>query len=575
MPAPVHRPLRRLRTLAIVFVVAAGTRAGYGQVGRAALRDASLAAALDALPVGDIEALVVVNDLRRASAEVSGLLDGMDRSDLLIGARPIDHFKSMFGAANAVNDLGTLLIAIMPPAAGAPEGARPGTVIVVPVTDAEGFLNNFNPASEPGHYDVLGLGRMRARAAGTHVLITPDLPVETLVPRGEGGGAWLALSMGTGVRARLRQGEIAFLVSETRMNAGDVRFPAWIADRLPAPAPLTASLADAGWAVMRGAGATAGITVFDLDPLALIARKTVRVPRAEVGSTPLPGPSLGRLPARPYHFAATVDVRADLLAPVGVFLEELVGASGGDLLGRWRSIGTRLQIAVHPPPAGLEGGMISEGVMVLDTSDPDAARAAFEQAVLGAGEHDSGIVFSGDWREDHEIRGVGRFDAWSVDIREWPAETPPLKPALFSMIFGRSGAAGIVTTAPGALIVTFGRRAAHVRSVIAAANGTAPALEADPVIDVMRQWLPAGRVAEAYIASGDLAAVLARELPLLPGHADWLVPAIEPGQPPVGFGLQRTPEAFHAVTIIPAGVATGAIDHLRKRMQRRTPEEGS
>ena len=122
--------------------------------------------------------------------------------------------------------------------------------------------------------------------------------------------------------------------------------------------------------------------------------------------------------------AATFDVRGDLLDPVGVFLEELVGTGGGSLLATWRSIGDRLQVAVYPPPAGPEGGLVSEAVMVLETDDPDAARAAFRDAVLSAGEQGGGIVYAGDWREEHTVQGVGTMTAWSVDVREWPAETP-------------------------------------------------------------------------------------------------------------------------------------------------------
>src|SRR5262245_30892915 len=61
----------------------------------------------------DAHAAFIVPSLKRASDDLTRLLEGMDRANILLGLRPIDQFKSVTGFTVGLDDHGSAAIVVV------------------------------------------------------------------------------------------------------------------------------------------------------------------------------------------------------------------------------------------------------------------------------------------------------------------------------------------------------------------------------------------------------------------------------------------------------------------------------
>ncbi len=548
--------MRRRLAVIVMFLVAGACVANAVQ----AQNQQSLDAVLRIIPP-DAQAAVVIPSLNAMSDDITHMLEGMDRADLLMGARPLDQLKSATGLNVGINDLGGAAVVYF-------GREQPEPVFLVPVTNAEDFLQGNFTAGENGSYIAPAGTVVYAKTLQEHVAISPNQEAVTRYQPGDGISQALRGELGDRGQALLTSGEIIVFA---RAGAAQ-EFLQFMAPAVPLDVDVQDIQGVAGSLIEQF---QAGIAVIDFDPLAVVLRShSTFKPDSQLGRMLTDGANatggLTRLPNKPFYVAGSLDIAgmggADTLRALGEAL-------GVGQLPEWALQSRSVQFAAYPSQAGLAAGLLNDAVLVLQTHQPDQAKAFFREQVLAAGQEEGPVKRLVRWDENRNVAGIGAVDAFEVRVTDFPPEMFEAQ-MVSQLLFGRTGLRGFVYQAEDALVMTFSQQPAVLQAAVQAATAGDEAAAAEqnnlasmPAIRTMRNWMPPGRDAEFYLDIGQFS-LLMQQFAESMGMADQAqVFQFDPSLPPIGFGADAVAHGIQTATIVPSGVLAGILDQLMQMQQ--------
>lgn len=542
--------------------------------------------ALSLVPA-DAAGFVAVPSLKRASDDLSQLIERMDRPGTALLGRPIDQLKAALGISVAVEDRGPL-VAFMPPAR---DGEAGSPRILVPTLDAAGFLaGNFIPAPQAGenaHADAEGR-IWHARAIEGFVLLCEDAAAVAAYAPGEGilpqwrdriGEAWLGDLRRADLVAWGGERAIADLFAQSR------RFEA---QGMPAGVEFDRDAAER-WSRAIEGSLEDGIVAVEFDPLGVAVRTYARLRAGSpLGAlTQLADPartaSLDRLPRQAFYLAAAID-----LAGLGG-VEPLRGAAAlaGLGEGRWLRAAELLrsaQFAAYPSRLGLAaGGFLNDSALILEVSDPAALRELVASEVAAASGDAGGLRRTATFERGRALRDGRVVDAFLVEQIAIPAgevggeaggeaglQGLATRQLLWQVLFGSRGLNGFLLAKAGEprAVATFSQRPDVLSRAVEAAGGAGGSLAEDGAIRAMRSWLPANPQAVGFIGVGQFGRLLRQLAGIVPGGIPNL-PEIPQSIEPIGVALAVAPGRVETSLVLPAGVLGLGFDQILDALRTR------
>jgi len=494
---------------------------------------------------------IIVPDLKAASNELTRLTEGMDRANLLLGLRPLDHLKSATGFNTGINDVGAAAQIILPP-----KDSSQRSILIIPVTDAKAFISgNFSGEKDGGH--VRGDGTMwYVKELGSHVAVSASPGVVDLAA--DGGLDRLVLARSTrGVSSIVSWINVsdAFVITNPQAVA---------VDSMVGP-PITDDQRQRLARHMKSM--EIAVVTFDFDPLAVVMRSFAAFkPDSEIGKLlnssegRVGAATLNALPDKPYYIAGAVDVRgmggaATLLG----LLEQATGQPAAH--AQQMESFDQLQFAAYPSPAGLAGGLLNDSALFIETSPPTSAGKAVKAIVQDAPNFPDGVKREVKWEDAREVKDVGPAAAYEIkNVNVPPALVE--QQMIAGMIYGRAGLRGFVRPTATGAIVTFSQRPAVLKAAVEAdaAREVWSGLQGDAVLRSMREWMPEQTDAIGFIDIGQLlkfGLAIADNF----GMRDAIpLPPLNDSLPPIGFSMNVDDGAVAGTTIIPAGVVAVLAD---------------
>jgi hypothetical protein len=320
------------------------------------------------------------------------------------------------------------------------------------------------------------------------------------------------------------------------------------------------------------------IFAIDFDPLGVIAHSLTTfnaesaAARLFAGGTNSDGPNLTRLANKPYYCALSVDVAG------------LGGQAAMDSLARtlnlppvpaWISQTGGFQFAAYPSPAGPSGGLLNDAVVILQASQPAAARDSLKSQVQSLKNLPDGVKREVTWTDDQPLKNTAKplsADVYEVKVLDVPPEQA-MQQVISQVLFGRGGWKGFVKKTDDALVMTFSQRPA----VLEAALNVQPtaSIGSSGVIKTMHKWMPAHNDVELYISIGQLSQ-MARHVAQTFGAAENLpLPEFDASAPPIGFAAEIDKDSARTTMVIPAAILAPMIDLWTGSMMRRGPAADS
>jgi hypothetical protein len=505
--------------------------------GRPALADRAVG--LDLVPP-DAAFAVVVGHLKRASDDLADCIERMERSQVLIGGRPLDQLKSMAGLVVAVDDTGAGAMIV-------PAGTDPrlGGVLVVPVNDSASFLDANFTAGPDGELRTMDGVAVFARVIGEgHVAVARDVKLLNAY-RPPAPGAFAA-SLHAKLAPLVDRGDALLFAS---------------------PSGIDALRAGAGELGPDVEGFEQMLVAIDIDPLGVGVRgMAVFDPESAAGRATAGGEestkTLSRVADRPYYGAVSVD-----LAGLGG-AEGLRAVAPAVEIPGWLASARAFHLGVFPSRLGVSiGGILNDAALVVETDDPAALRSAMKAEVLAAAGERDGEVHTPTWEDDKALRGGGTADAFEVSSKvgelddSTNASAITMRRTFRRMVFGRRGFHGFAKTTPGSLVVTFSQRPDVLASGLAASRGDAP-LAGNPTVAAMRGWMLEDPDIEGFVGVGELGALLRQLVTMVPFEVGE-IPMIDEGTEPVGFSVEVDDHAIEGALVIPASVLAVLYDQAK------------
>jgi hypothetical protein len=486
---------------------------------------------------------------------------------------------------------GSVAVVIFPPAkAGGGEGAEavegePRAVVIVPVTNYADFLGNFNAQpgggvdaieieGEPAHAKDLGDG-FAALAKTTDELALLDGSKGHLGKHKELAGAAASAQaersdLAVIVNMPVARPLIEKAVMEGMEDLGDQagmgpggQDPAAAAEAAsPFIKDLTAST--------RGMVMTLNIdnlgVALDMTGAFTEGSRWAKIASGAGNATKL----LGRVPAMPFLFAGALDLSN---AEIVKLLSEFNAASSSVLPERERKLNEASMAAFQKmtgaasvlgvSPAGLMGGLLSNGVSFMATTDNAALSQAQQSAMTAM--VDAKMAQGKFEPAKQEVDGV-KVD--SFEFRMLPDPNNPAMAMGAGMIFGPSGGpSGFMAGVDGGVIQTLGRNSATMSAALKAAKGE-NSFTGDAVIGQIGEKLPKDRVAEAYIGIKDL---LNQMLPMAAMMGMPVTIDIPQNLPPIGAAIAPSAGSMTASIYLPAPVLK-TFGEVVKQVQAGMPE---
>lgn len=514
-------------------------------------------AIMNAIPPS-AHAAVIVPNLKVLSDQITQCLEGMDRDQLLMGARPIDQFKAATGFNVGLNDTGSLAIALT-----RVEGGTTALVFIVPVTDAPAFLRATLTATPDGRYSLPGGKTVSARSLESHVAISESDAAIAAIGLGE---QVMPLEQIVGDRGAevAAQGDLFILIRKELLAGATVYLQAALEQRgLAVP-----GLAKVPMSVARDIDAA--VLSLDFDPLGLVVRSFARfAPGSRAskmlgdGAPAAPQPLVEDLPDEPFTLAGSINLSA-----LGdrTLLLDLCQQAGVELPVALIEETDLVQFAAYPSPAGAAGGLLNNALAVLRTAQPAAVVQAIKSSVLAL-QSDGPIRRQVKWTDDRAINESLAAAAFEVTTLDVPPQAAHVQ-AAGQLLFGRPGFRGFVKPRERSVLITFSQRPATLAAAmeVTGESGKPRGLAAQSALRSMRRWLPRTAALEAYINVGRLAQFASEAASAAPIPVDATLPEIDPALPPIAFGAGPAAGGAEHALVIPAGVLAAMFDHALRRM---------
>jgi hypothetical protein len=530
-----------------------------------------------ALMPDDALAFVGIPLPRQLNDSLLQMLDGMDRSTGMFGARPIDPIKSLLNISVAIDERRPAAIVLVPRRDQA-DGVE--IVWLVPVTDEGDFLRgNFTDvrflAGENDADDVpsisrvqhSGFGELHARAAGQHMLLSRR-PEPLIDWRATGQFAdRLTQRLDAAGRRTLRTGDIVIWVRDFSCNSWGPTFARWL-DRIATWQPAFEQLRAFVSALPLDHAADCILTI-DHDPLGMFVRGWARMTGEVVRDARRVVPAdrrghFGTMPREPYMLASGFDERG--LTLIRSISRRLGGTMLADSLDVLRDVNQLDFVAYADSRSGLLGR--STFVMHSGSAAPDDDLQRAMSIWQDAGH-------TVQWRQRTPAAGEHTQRQHECEVRLAADAPQPLR-MLWPIAFGGAGWQGTVVAEDGAAAMVFSRARPAVEAAQRALAGIGPALGDDPVLRSMRAWMPENPAIEVYVRAGALFEhVRPLVLPLFT-MADLRVPDVPQALPPMAAAVTGDGATAEFTVIVPAGVLAIAYDLTIDSVIRRhvfTPEQ--
>lgn len=566
-----HRSIRMMTGMAIALLLLSQAlhmpgAAASSQPGQTIHTGVTLPAVAALSAENDL--IVVIPGLKALSDQITQSLEGMDRANLLIGSRPLDQLKAALGFNVGVNDLGSLAIGIT-----RGEQGEMVTTVVVPVSDAEAFLNG-NFTARTGDALTMPTGRIVHGKAieGNVILSTSPAVIQNHPPVRSAVERLLNVSDEATV-AMVNRGDLFMIVNEAGLSDTMVRV-------LTMPPMNQLGLrADEVKQCVAQSCVEGAIISMDFDALGLIVRSMVRFKQDTPGSAMAPQPDfaggdlLTRLGNKPYYTAGGMDAAGFGGASLHRIISAVLGLKE---VPHWLAEVKDVQFAAYPSPTGVAGGLLNDAAIIARTPEPPELVASLRQHVNDCAQDAQNSGCTLQWETALKEDGpIGTTDAYEVRFAPVKADDASGSTITLArqLLFGRVGWRGFVKSTNDAVIITFSRRPAVLEAALdsatskeAAAGGASAAsaasgkgsLGSHGTIRTMRRMFPSNTAAEMYVSASPLAAFVA-EFAAGFGQAA-TVPDVENNLPPIGFGAAARNGGIESALIIPAAVLANLLD---------------
>lgn len=513
------------------------------------------------MPV-EARAAVVIPSVRRFNDDFTALMEGMDRANAVIGAKPMEAFLLNVGLNGALREEGAAAMLLF-----MSEQGEPTPLMVLPVRNPERWIEeNFVPAPEGGGAYALRVGgspRVYVRALERHIAFSAHEQLIAAYARGESMRAELLKRLPAPVLSAASAGEMIVVARPEAL--------ALLQDVLPAGAVPGAGARQLPFAIpdfALGEPDALMVAGLDFDPLGLGVRLVTCFPDDSPAKTLLTGgprtqPALAHLPNHAFLLAFGVDL-VGLGGPA--VLERLMGE--GAALPAWVHGLRAVRMIASPSVLGLQGGLLNEAGVLIETSDPAALRDLLAEQIGRIGDLGDGVPRSPVYAKNQQT-----FEGFAVDAFEVTSNYPPsesMMPMVESLFFGRRGFHGYIAPVEKHLLVMFSQRRDVFLRLANAATGQGRMLTEHAVLREMRAWLPQDPDIEGFIGVGAIGRILQQAAQMFP-IGDLPLPKIDPTTKPVGFALDVRDGFVEAGAVIPADVAAILYDQMLQgvMMERR------
>ncbi|MBC23383.1 MAG: hypothetical protein CMJ32_05640 [Phycisphaerae bacterium] len=488
-------------------------------------------------------AFVIVENLKQASNEIEQCMERMEKSELLVGGRPIDMLKAAVGFSSGINENGSLILYI----SNLDDGGIPYTILV-PVKSAEEFIQaNLDAVEQPGanRYMMKNGELVDIHELEGHVAVMS--PGTTFVQPGDGIMGRID-ALGSAVDGILEDADCMLWIDDTGM-------------RELASDEDGRNMADLLDSMLIGVR---------LDPLGMgmrcLASMNKNSPYAELargGSSTRPA-LLDRLPAKPFYFAMSMDMDGmggiepfkAMLEMSGLNLDEGVG----NLVNQVDRIRT-VQLGVYPSKLGIAtGGLLNDASLVLGSDDSTETISRLRSQIEGAAGTRDGIKWETKWAENRQLRDGTIADAFLIKESYIPPDqmpdgfkrNPGFDKMIRTMMTGSRGTKGLVKAVGNEVVITFSQRPDVLNAAVAAAGG-GENLAQYGVIKAMSSWLIDDPDMTIFIDIGQIGKLVNQVSSMIPGLGDSMF-KMPPGLEPVGMAMDIDGGAMRFSMVLPSSI---------------------
>ena len=556
----------------------------------------------------DAQMFVAVPNLSALSQQIAQLNQntGLNMPQL---ADPLTMVKAQFGLRQGLREDGGAAVAILSMPLPSEPGEKPSgdgkVMLLLPVSDYQAFVNNFN-GGEGGEADAGGDGGAEGegirqiqwmgdtvfvKQAGDYAVLSDKRPVvagyqaagdNPLAERaGEFGSEVLSeaeamvyvnlKSIAPDLRTLFKS---AFKQAQQEMRQemeGEPQAQVEMADHV---FQLYTQAIDA---VLRDA--QAGLAGIDFADQGLQLSFTAQFEQGSdlaqaFQNAPEQSPSLNRLPDHPFLFAFTADVSP---WPVDQWIDQAIEALPEkeendkmlslvrSSLSLWKRAGDTVQQAWYAPQMGgaaANPASLLNAVTVYTPDDPQAFIQQTQQIIQGLGEIElgEGISYKAAWQDDIMQVAGQQVDQFNIAInmpQEMMRQMGPL-----AMFFSQ-GFTYYITATDEAVITTTGADPAMLKAAIQAA-GEQGGLNAAAGLQGVRDKLGEHRFAEFYIGVGTIMKTARGFMAMFnPDAGNWKIPE---NLPPIGAGFSAHGGGVAERIYIPTQVIRAIGDTARRFM---------
>lgn len=523
----------------------------------------------------EAQVIVAIPSLKRLNDDITELLGGMDRADMIAAGRPIDLAKSMLGLGGGIDDRRGAAFALVPG-----EDAMPATIILLPVVDPDAFLEtNFKLDEASGAY-VNSAGKpVYIRALGDNfMLLAESKNVVEHYKAGPGAREMLMQRFGDSAQPFFARGEVLIMLNQAGMQLGAMAtlfgggaFPgaAGKAEANPAFEALIEQVDGLAYAI-------------DVDPLGVMVHGLLTFePESDLAGA-LHHDSTAHtawrnsLANKAYYVAAGADLKASGAIDVLDTMAAIFGVdmnTAHDVLAH----ASRISFIASPSPAGMTGGMLNDAALVMYSDDPAALHVAIHDAIDAfaarannamAKEQDGGDnpdatpAVTLKWTDNKEVGDDGLV-ADAYEIRT--ASGGDMMQAMAQMaIFGQNKR-GFLATTDHAVVMTFSQRPAVLKAAINAVNGGDETLADDATLESVARWMGQPAPIEVFINLGQInkfAATAAKSMGPMTDGMD--IPELDPKGPPMALQFGVGERSMTSTLAFPAPLLTDILREFER-----------
>ncbi|MEX2672505.1 MAG: hypothetical protein WD294_10385 [Phycisphaeraceae bacterium] len=394
-------------------------------------------------------------------------------------------------------------------------GAEPDLGMLIPVTDYNAFLGNFEAQGagdvreitlmgEPSY--VTQVGRYALIGSSENAAANYESPGEDAALRTRLGAVGLEAMEGSDLMVLVDMEKLGPLMMQGMMQ-GMMMAPEFNEPEVAAVMQFYSTIMEK--VMLDGSGMVLGLRVSE-DGIALDSSVQFREDTAMAAAFaegPAERPRLNHLPDSKYMVAATADLRTLPLEQWLTGLREMFAEGDDEFSTMMRQAITDSSIhhantqMLFDPGFGM-GGSLFNAVTVSLTDDPEAAVQAFRQEVVKMNDLELAdeMTYQTDWQEDVMQIDGHDVDRYSIKMQVPPEMMAELGPAA---MFVTQDMGGHIVTTDDAVIAGTGSDTKLLKDTLALDDGAA-SLDDNAGIEQVRQHLPSEPAAEMFINVGTM-----------------------------------------------------------------------